>query len=184
MCNCCNRNNCCRWNVIRQAPIFVQGSTGPTGPRGPTGFTGPTGPTGPTGSAFASSQGYFVNVASQAVASNADIPLASNVVLNGTDISKIAGSSSATLQPGTYIISYNTDAVVPAGGTSALVALFVNGVSYAGQTSTQTATAGSTVNLSGTAVVVLGFAQTVSLRNTGALSTNFSNTALSVVKLN
>ena len=82
------------------------------------------------------------------------------------------------------IISYNTDAVVPVGGTSASVALFVNGVSYAGQTSTQTATAGSTVNLSGTAVVVLGLAQTVSLRNTGALSTNFSNTALSIVKLN
>jgi len=104
--------------------IGITGATGPTGPsggppgpQGPTGSTGPAGPTGPTGTVPSSNNANLGYVGS-VLNAGAVIPLNTDYVNNGTDITHTPGSSIISLAPGhMYQVTYTIEAIPDIGAT-------------------------------------------------------------------
>lgn len=159
-----------------QGPIGVQGptgATGATGPTGPTGATGATGPTGPTGADASNNIAQF-NGTSQT--SEANAPLAITQTFNnytGSEVALGSDGTSITLQPGTYLIEYNSDAMTPETTNSA--AFYLNGTQVS-QTASTLTNAGT---LRGkTVLIVTDASSTLELRNAGTDSLASSNTGI------
>ena len=116
------------------------------------------------------------------MAANADVPLQNNSVLTGTGITHTAGQSAVTLSAGTYLISWQADATIPASGTASL-GLFVNGVADQNSQSSTTGTASTVARLSGTTMLAVTTPTTVSLQNTSTSTTTYQNVSMSIIKV-
>ncbi len=162
---CCNRCNPCN----NYCPY--RGLPGPVGPQGPAGIVPPE--------QIAS----FVSATSGALATGANIPFTDEYNLAPLYITHTAGSPIITLQPGYYQISYNTGAVSTTTGILAST-LYVNGVAYAGSLASVNGTANIVSQLSSSFILYVPTASTISLQNTGANTTTFSNTTLVARRIN
>ena len=183
--NNCNRS-CCHSSCSNCSGPFWCPRLRTVVIRGPRGFPGPQGPQGPQGipgTSIGASNAFFTSPTAQTIAAGADIPLVNNIVLNGTDITHTAGSSTVTLNAGTYLINWTAAATIPAE-LSVSAGLTVNGVVNTNSQSTATGTAGNVANLSGSAIINVTTPTQITLRNLGGESTSFQNVSLSIVKLN
>lgn len=156
-----------------QGPIGPQGPIGVQGPTGATGATGATGPTGPTGADASNNIAQFNGTAQT---SESDAPLAITQTFNnytGSEVALGSDGTSITLQPGTYLIEYNTDATTPGSTNSA--AFYLNGTQVS-QTASTLTNAGT---LRGkTVLTVTDASSTLELRNVGTDSLASSNTGI------
>ena len=154
-------------------PTGADGTVGATGPTGATGATGATGPTGPTGADASNNIAQFNGTAQT---SEADAPLAITQTFNnytGSEVALGSDGTSITLQPGTYLIEYNTDATTP--GTTNSAAFYLNGTQVS-QTASTLTNAGT---LRGkTVLTVTDASSTLELRNAGTDSLASSNTGI------
>lgn len=158
--------------------IGATGATGPTGATGETGAvgaTGPTGPTGPTGATGATAINDIAQFNGTTQTTEANTPFAITQTFNNFEDGKVAAGTngtSITLQPGTYLVEYNTDATQ---GTTNSAAFYLNGTQVPQTTSTQT----NTGTLRGkTVLTVADASSTLELRNAGTDSLASSNTGI------
>ncbi|EEM19273.1 CL2 [Bacillus thuringiensis serovar tochigiensis BGSC 4Y1] len=119
------------------------------------------------------------------VNANEAIPLLTNDLLNGTDISHMLGSGDVNLQSGVYYASYQTAVSVPTPPDNIAVGLYLDGVRITGTNiEFDNVTDGGLKNLSAGAVFEVGVGGgTLQFRNTAASTMNFSGTMLSLIKL-
>ncbi|MBQ7977763.1 MAG: collagen-like protein [Clostridia bacterium] len=176
--NCCrNTSRCCGSGEPFFCPRLR--SYVIRGPRGATGETGPQGPRGLPGAIV--DFGSFSTPNNVLVASGSDIPFEVNVVLSGTNIQHAQGATSITLNSGTYMINWSTDAIIPASGNVS-VALTVGGTVNGNSRSVIMGAVGNRVSLNSAIILTFGTSNVLTLRNIGA-QTTFQNVSFTIVKI-
>ncbi|WP_170953331.1 collagen-like protein [Bacillus thuringiensis] len=109
---------------VIQTPVL----TGPTGPPGPTGPAGgPSGATGATGPQLTNSAQIFNTNGFTSTSNNQPVPLSTNGVITGTDITHTPGSADIMLAGGhTYLVTYMSN-FTPPPNTTGVNELLLNG---------------------------------------------------------
>ena len=158
----------------------IQGLIGPTGPTGATGATGATGPTGPT----ATIDSILVdNDGSQTVTANSLVDLGETINSTGTSLTFADPDTVNLVEPGTYLISYESLISNTAGSPGDVEAsLLINGTvinnasEYVPATQTQTQ-----INLQHN--VTITEPATVQIQNTSTVSNIYHDSSLSIIRL-
>lgn len=155
------------------------GQQGIPEPRGPIGPQGPVGPQGPSGT---SGVAGFINPTSTLTAV-VQMPLNNLVNLTDGDVTHIDGSSTVVLNPGTYLVNYTTTATSATAGVVGL-GLQLNGATVLNPQETLV-NENDTTNLSGQYIVnvPVGTTSTINLLNTGANTTTYTGTTMTVQEL-
>lgn len=187
---CCSR--CCYYPITGPTgPVGPIGPTGPTGAIGPIGPTGPTGadgaigPTGATGATGATGitlnqTASFFNLETTALAVAAEVPLTTGYNLATDYVSHISGDTVVTLDPGYYLVSYSASATNATGGLVGLSAFFDATVIATGVTSA-TIVADGVATLASHFIILVTVAGTeLTLQNSSAVATTFTNLDLIV----
>lgn len=184
-----------------QGPQGAQGITGntgaigATGPQGVQGFQGAVGPTGPTGATgptgvITTNVLNAINVAVQtSIAESTTLIFTENQTAIGTAIKHTAGTGNFVInEAGIYSIRYDSITSNISNSTLPIIAtlsLTNNGTRIPATTSSATiTTSGNNATLSGNTILsIVTLPTTISLvsENTNA---NFSNTSISIIKLN
>ena len=188
-CSCCG----CGSNVGPAGPMGLQGPPGPQGPAGAQGPQGIPGPAGATGAA--GPQGIPGPAGPTATNDNAMLyaedlqTVAAGGTLNFTnsDISSPTAAISAAangllLAPGRYLVSFVSDASVPAAGTIG-AALALNGAPLPYGTAALGATGADADRIAISAIVTLSASGTLSVINNTANSASYENSTLTAVRL-
>lgn len=170
-------------------PQGAAGPAGPIGPAGPQGVTGATGVTGPTGAAAAVNVVYAVNAAAQTpAAAGTVLTLAANQAAVGTAVTHTAGTGPISLnEAGTYEVNYTTT-VTPAAGVTPPVTVSVQlnsgAAAVPGTVSSATLqAAGNTATLAGNAIVQVTTAPVTLTLVANDASGTYTNTSVTVRKL-
>lgn len=160
------------------------GPTGPTGPAGPTGNSGPIGPTGPRGisvisNAFANSE------AAQTVDPGNNVTYASTIVNSDDGSITQSGTDGVNVTPGTYFITFTSDAVQNSGNTadvSTLISLQNAGdISYTRQSAAVPSGTDTRVSLSD--IITVGADDTIRIVNNSTVPIQFTDTSFTITKL-
>ena len=170
-CGCRPVNNCCRPMNNCGRNNFMRGPRGPVGPVGPQGAPG--------GSILAD----FINGNTGEIAVDGILPFTNNINLSNGNITSTNGTNTVTLvNPGTYRVTYNTNATSVDGGLVG-VTTTLNGGDITQSISSQTITAGETVNLGNSFIITTGANATLTLINSGENPTTYTNLNLIVEKI-
>ncbi|MDO5568909.1 MAG: hypothetical protein Q4G04_02195 [bacterium] len=182
-----NNNECNDFSkalqIIKKSQKNKPVCCGPTlGPTGATGPTGPTGATGPTGVAPTIDSILVDNDGNQTVASNGLIDLGSVINSTGASLSFTAPNTITFVEPGTYLIHFETLANNTAATGDLGVSMVINGAvipnasEYVAGTTTEsqfvlqhnyTASAGDTLTI----------------ENISTVSNDYHDSSLSIIKL-
>ena len=160
--------------------VIPRGATGATGPIGATGATGPTGPTGPT----ATIDSILVdNDGTQTVTANSFVDLGETINSTGTSLTFTEPDTVNLVEPGTYLISYESLISNTAGspgdvGASLLIngTVINNAAEYVPATQTQTQ-----INLQHN--VTITEPATVQIQNASSVSNTYHDLSLSILRL-
>ena len=150
------------------------------------GATGATGATGPTGATPPLNALYVTNAAAQNPAATGDpLTFDTTQLAEGTAVTHTGGSSDITLtENGVYQISYSTVGTDTTGAGTTSVQLQEDGTEIPGTTSAaNVANANDQAALSGTAIVDVTSAPVTITLNSIGTNQQFSNTGVSVRKL-
>jgi len=158
-----------------QGPI---GATGPVGPIGPQGEQGPIGPQGPAGEDATTSIALF----NSPLSSDAQpiLTLLTEAPVDQTDIVLDTTENEVTLTAGTYFITYSTNSQ-SSGTTVPSIALTENGAIIPITERLGSANASNT--LSGQYVLTVADGETVGLATTTATDVTYTNTLLTIQKV-
>lgn len=162
-------------------PAGPAGATGATGPAGPAGATGATGPAGPAGATATNENAMLFNPAAQTVAAG-DALSFTGTQINSTGDITASGTDGLTLTAGEYLVTFRSDAVTAdAGVLGASLALDGTVLPYA--TTLISSPAAETQGLTLTAILDLTAAQTLTVINSSGAEATYTNSTLTVVKL-
>lgn len=169
-------------------PTGAEGAIGPTGPTGATGPMGPAGATGPIGPARELNALTAFNDSVQTPgAADEELVFNINPVSVGTAITHTLGTGIFTMtENGNYMVTYNTVVSNTNPSTPSFLAgvnLASNGITIPGTTAVATVNTGDTEALSGTSIIHVTNAplniSLVTSRPDGA----YSNTSVTIQKL-
>ena len=116
-----------------------------------------------------------------ATASGADVTLGTNVI-NSTGSITASGTTGVTLEAGQYLVTFASDASVPAAGTAG-ASLALDGTALPYAETAQTLTSAGSDRIALTAIVSPTAGQTLTVRNNTGNSVTYSNSTLTIVKL-
>lgn len=169
--------------IIRaaQGPAGAQGPQGIPGPAGATGAAGPQGIPGPAGPTATNDNAMLYAEDLQTVAAGGTLNFTNSDISSPTAAIS-AAANGLLLAPGRYLVSFVSDASVPAAGTIG-AALALNGAPLPYAQAALSATGADADRIAISAIVTLSASGSLSVINNTANSASYENSTLTAVRL-